>query len=323
MYCDLSSHITNDLEKIIGISGRIRENFPLAPFTTWRVGGAADMLVEPATKTELIATFQYSLKLGLPFTIIGRGSNILIDDAGIRGIVICLKNSFNKVYFDQENHTFKAQAGCHLARFAVAAAKQGVSGFEFLICIPGTVGAAVAINAGIGGVNGPCIKDILLDATILNPVNGVIETLQAEDLGLIYRNSNILEKRLWVIEATFCSNKTATKESINLLHKEILNKRATKQPLNKRTCGSTFKQPTGGKPAGWYIDRAGLKGFRVGGASVSTKHANWIENDGTATAADIKNLINHIQKSVFNKFDVILEREVRYLPQDMIINYNE
>ena len=306
--------VINDLEKIIGIPGRVRKNVSLAPFTTWRVGGPADMLVEPATQKEFIATFQYSLNLGFPFTIIGRGSNILIDDAGIRGIIICLKNSFNKVSFDQENHTFKAQAGCHLARFAVAAAKQGISGFEFLICIPGTVGAAVAINAGIGGTSGPCTKDILVDATVLNPATGVIETVKAEDLGLSYRNSNILEKGLWVIEATFSSNKTANPESINLLHREILNKRAIKQPLNKRTCGSTFKQPTGGKPAGWYIEEAGLKGFKVGGASVSTKHANWIENNGTATAVDIKSLINHIQKSVFDKFNIMLEREVRYLP---------
>ncbi|AFY69421.1 UDP-N-acetylmuramate dehydrogenase [Thalassoporum mexicanum PCC 7367] len=342
--------ISLDLQTIaeIDIYSQFQRQIVLAPYTTWGVGGAAAFFLEPATPLELVAAYHWAWQHQLPFVVIGKGSNILVDDQGINGVVVCMKNSMARFWQDQQSSIFTAEAGCHLAKLALAAARSEMAGFEFLICIPGTVGGAIAINAGVGGRDSnACIKSILLDVTVLNPDllrssaterNGsnqaaqisltefcdrAIVTIPASELDLSYRHSNLNQRHQWILSARFYSPQTASRADILAQHRAILQKRVAKQPLNQRTSGSTFKQPTSNennKPAGWYIDQAGLKGYQIGGASISAKHANWIENDGTATAQDIKNLIAHVQQVVADRFDVQLEREVRFLPQDLITN---
>jgi UDP-N-acetylmuramate dehydrogenase len=350
----------NGIGSAIDISQQFQREIVLAPYTTWGIGGTAAFFLEPETPADLVAAYYWALQHNLPFVVIGKGSNLLIDDHGIDGVVVCMKNSMSRFWYDDRSRIFTAEAGCHLARLALAAARAEIAGFEFLICIPGTVGGAVAINAGIGDRDShACIKNILLDVTVLNtdpnqyfdpvepdPVEAsqtshnltpnqanpnqfssqpsfkqfcdrAITTIPASELDLGYRYSNLSDRQQWVLSARFYSEQTASREEILAMHRAILQKRVAKQPLNQRTSGSTFKQPEHGKPAGWYIDQVGLKGYKIGGASISPKHANWIENDGTATAADIKNLITHVQQVVFDAFNIHLEREVRFLPEDL------
>ena len=289
---------------------------PLAPYTTWDIGGQAEILVEPESVEHILEAYQYAQAAHSPITILGRGSNTLIDDAGIPGVVLCLRNSFDKVTVDLDRQRVQAQAGCPLPKLAVKAGQQGLAGFEFLIGIPGTVGAGVAINAGVGGVTGIAISERLESVRTLDLQTGRVQERSAADIGLRYRHSDLLHRQ-WVLEATFRAEKLDDVAAIKNRQKEVLKKRAAKQPLQRHTSGSVFKQPQGGEPAGWYIDQAGLKGYRVGDAVVSPTHANWIENSGEATAQNVRELMTHIQELVQAKFGVKLEREVRFLPQDL------
>ena len=293
----------------------LRYDQPLAPYTTWNIGGEAEVLLEPESTEQVLAVYRYALNTRLPITILGRGSNTLIDDAGIPGVVVCLRSSLDKLTVDLEQQTVTAEAGCPLPKLAVQAGKKGLAGFEFLIGIPGTVGAGVAINAGVKGVVGPSISERLESVRALDLATGQVEALSANELGLGYRHSDILHKK-WILEATFKAEALDDVRAIKARQKEALKKRAAKQPLQRYTCGSVFKQPPGGEPAGWYLDQLGLKGYRVGDAVVSPTHANWIENDGAATSAEVQELMAHMQAVVLENFGVKLEREVRFLPQD-------
>ena len=295
-------------------------NRPLAPYTTWNIGGEAEVLLEPESVDQVLAVYRYALQTRLPITILGRGSNTLIDDAGIPGVVVCLRSALDKVSVDPESGTVQAQAGCPLPKLAVKAGGAGLAGFEFLIGIPGTVGAGVAINAGVKGTVGPSISERLESVRALDLATGQVQDLSADELGLSYRHSDILHKK-WILEATFRAGARDSVAAIKARQKEALTKRAAKQPLQRYTCGSVFKQPEGGEPAGWYLDQLGLKGYRVGDALISHTHANWIENDGSATSADVRELMAHMQREVFEAFGVQLEREVRFLPQDAFSPY--
>jgi UDP-N-acetylmuramate dehydrogenase len=296
---------------------RARHNVFLAPLTTWHIGGPAEILVEPESINELIEVYKYAKEDGFPFTMLGRGSNVLIADEGIMGIVVCLRQKINHIKADSETGIITAEAGCPLPRVAITAEKYGIAGFEFLIGIPGTVGAGVAINAGIGGRReGTAINSVLVSTTVLNTQTGTVFVVKADELDLDYRYSNISKRKLIVLSATFKGQAAQSRVCIRQRQQEIMRKRSAKQPLQRHTSGSVFKQPRGGQPAGWYIDQAGLKGLQVGNATVSHQHANWIENNGGATAKDVRELIAFIQTSVFEKFGVTLEREVRYLPEE-------
>ena len=304
------------------IKGYAREplyDHPLAAYTTWNIGGAAEVLLEPDSGDELVAAYRYAEETGLPLTILGRGSNTLIDDAGIPGVVVCLRSSFDEVTVDAEAGTVHAEAGCPLPKLAVRAGQAGLSGFEFLIGIPGTVGAGVAINAGVGGASGVSIGERLERVRTLELATGSVQTLSASEAGLRYRHSDLLHRH-WVLDAAFRAGERDELDAIKARQKEVLKKRAAKQPLQRHTSGSVFKQPEGGEPAGWYIDQAGLKGYSVGGATVSPTHANWIENRGGATSQEVKALMAHIREVVRARFGVVLEREVRFLPQDAGLN---
>lgn len=291
---------------------------PLARYTTWGVGGAAAFFAEPGTVDEFIELANFAKLSDTPLCVIGCGSNTLIRDTGFPGIVIYPRKSYAQLQYVPELNAFKVQAGCSMPSLAHAAAKNGIAGYEFLSCIPGTVGGGIVTNAGVGGSGGSSIADILVEVTVLNPASGKVTVCSPDDIDIGYRHSNILERGLIVLNAVFRCSEYNSSENILLKQRSMIEARKKKQPSERKTAGSVFKQAAAGKPAALYIDEAGLKGMSVGGAIVSTKHANWIVNDGSATATDICELIDIITNTVEKKFGVMLEREVKILPDDII-----
>lgn len=300
-----------------------RRDVVLAPYTTWGIGGPAERLVEPTTPFAFGAAVAAARDAGEPLTLLGRGSNVLIDDDGIPGTVICLRHTLTGVAsIDRESGTYRVQAGCPLPRLATTAMRDGIAGFEFLIGIPGTVGAGVAINAGVGGRDGVAMDSVVRDALVFDPIDATIERVPASDLGLRYRGSDVLARQAWVLEATV-QGTPSDPETVRTRHRDVLAARASKQPLQRKTSGSVFKQPDGGRPAGWYLDRAGAKGMSVGDAVVSDLHANWIENRGQASARDVVALIGRMRTAVEETFGLTLEREVRYLPHETLARFGD
>ena len=298
--------VSQELKKLIP---DCRYNEPLAPYTTWNIGGEAKYFWEPDYE-RLPDVVRHCTVLKIPVYYIGRGSNILISDKGLNGLVICTKKALQEISF--RNGVIEAESGVPLPKLAKFAAKLGFGGYEFLIGIPGTVGGGIVINAGLTAKKRLEISDLLLEAELLYP-DGTLRWVPAEDLGMGYRSSNILDSGLFVTRARFRPTPITDEKIIRHKIAEHLADRRRKQPLSKATAGSTFKQPPEGNPAGWYIDQAGLKGTRFGGAKVSEKHANWIENCGNATSDDVLALMNLIIMEVSEQFGVKLENEIRYL----------
>lgn len=288
----------------------IQQNVELAPYTTWKIGGSVDSFWEPDAN-RLPEVLNYCNHQGINVYFLGRGSNVLIDDSGLDGLVICTKRALQEITVDEDG-IITAQAGVPMPKLSNFASKLGYGGYEYLIGIPGSVGAGITINAGLTAHGRREIGDVLIDVELVDQQGNIFRE-KAEDLALGYRSSNILERNVFVLSARFKSTYEATSEEIREKTAEHLKERRRKQPLSKPTAGSTFKQPEGGRAAGWYIDQAGLKGHKVGGAIVSEKHANWIENDGSATSDDVLNIVDHIKQAVFKKFDIELENEFRYL----------
>lgn len=290
----------------------IVQNYPLAPLTTWKIGGPARYLAAAAGVEEVYRLMALAQDRGWPLWFLGRGSNILIDDAGLPGITLHLARSLQNL--ERRGDTLRVGAGVTLPRLARAAADLGFAGFEFLAGIPGTVGAAVRLNAGADG------RDL---AAVLNRVWVVTPQLQlrefqAAELGLGYRASLLLHFPHWLVaEAEFLLTTPASPEAIKQRLRDLQAARQARQPANARNCGSVFKNPAGTPGAGFLIDQSGLKGRRVGEAQVSRKHANFILNQGRATAAQVKALISEIQEQVWRRQGVALEREVIFLPDDL------
>ena len=297
------------LKRLINIIPSAAYNVPLAPYTTWKIGGNAELFWEPEIH-RLPEVIRYCYKYNIPVHYLGRGSNVLISDDGLKGLVICTKKALQEIEF--KDNCIEAESGVPLPKLARFAAKHGFGGYEFLIGIPGTVGGGIVINAGLTAKKRLEISDLLLEVELLYP-DGSLKWKNRDELGLTYRSSNILDQSIFVTKARFKPTWHASEKEIRAKTAEHLADRRRKQPLSKATAGSTFKQPPGGKPAGWYIDKAGLKGFQIGGVKVSEKHANWLINTGSATSEDIMKLMNHIITEVENSFGVILESEVRYL----------
>jgi len=288
------------------------ENYPLAPLTTWRIGGAAARLAAPADLADVWRLMRLAQNRGWPLFFLGRGSNVLIDDAGLPGLTLHLAKSLQGL--ERHGDTLRAGAGVSLPRLAQAAAKVGFSGFEFLSGIPGTVGAAVRLNAG---ADGQTLAGVLKRVWVATPRLQLLE-LTPPELGLSYRASLLLNFPHWlVVEAEFNLAHPAAPEAIQARMTGLLAKRRARQPANPRSCGSVFKNPPGGPAAGWLIEQAGFKGHRLGDALVSRKHANFILNRGQATAAQVKALIADIQEKVWRTQGVALEREVVLLPEDL------
>jgi len=293
---------------------RAASQLPLAPYTTWRIGGPAQWLLAPDSPDEAAAILGAARDEGWPVFFLGRGSNLLIGDQGLPGITLHLTKSLGQVAFG--DGVVQAGAGAYLPQLAATLARGGWAGFEFLIGIPGTVGAAVRLNAGTGPQQE--IGHIVRRVTVLTPEQGV-QALAAGDLQFSYRHSRLLAHPDWlVVAAEFCLREQAPPRSLQARHRAIIQQRRAQFPSEKLTCGSVFKNPPQGPPAGWLIDQCGLKGKSVGDAQVSTRHANFIINRGRATAADMRALIADIQAAVWKMHSIPLEREVVFLPEDRV-----
>ncbi|MBA4494245.1 UDP-N-acetylmuramate dehydrogenase [Paenactinomyces guangxiensis] len=298
----MKNQIADELAKC-GVNN-VRVNEPLSRHTTWKVGGPADLLIYPRNKEELERAMQIVHQYQLPWRVIGRGSNLLVRDGGIRGVVFKLDEGFN--YIKADGTRMIAGGGYSTILLASMTAKHGLTGLEFAGGIPGNVGGAVYMNAGAHGSE---ISEVLVSAEVLLG-NGEWVTLSKEDLKFRYRTS-ILQNELRgiVTEATFKLRAGDRKEITSALA-SFKDRRRKTQPLQFPCAGSVFRNPPGDH-AGRLIQEAGLKGFRIGDAEVSTLHANFIINRGQATANDVLNLIQHVIKTVEEKYHVTLEPEVQ------------
>ncbi len=282
---------------------------PLADHTTFGVGGRPGMFASPTDVRGLVDTVAAAQAQQLDLRMLGRGSNVLVSDAGVRACVISLRKFALHIEQSSDGALY-AGAGAPLPSLAMAAAKRGVSGFEFLIGIPGTVGGGIAMNAGIGGPHGRCIRDVLVAVDLLDPSTLTTSRRRAADLRLGYRTSRVLQEGLIVLGAVFALDPVASAADPIATQRKLKVSRAHRQPLGLSTCGSVFKQPEGGRAAGWYIEKADLKGTRIGGAHISQKHANWIVNDRGASGRDIAALMTLAHDRVLDSFGVTLEPEV-------------
>lgn len=282
----------------------IRENEPMSRHTTFKTGGSADLMLLPASEDELLEAVKLCSENSLPYLIIGNGSNLLVTDKGIRGVVIKLGRDFAKI--DLEGNVISAQAGALLSATANAALKAELSGMEFAAGIPGTVGGAVCMNAGAYGGE---LKDIIKEVRVLD--KDEVKTLSNTQAGFVYRGSRVMNEGMIVLSAVFELEK-GSKEDIRSLMDDYSQRRRSKQPLDKPSAGSTFKRPEGDF-AGRLIEAAGLKGCSIGGAKVSDKHCGFIINDGGASSTDILELIDFVRKKVYESSGTMLEPEVRII----------
>lgn len=277
---------------------------PMSKHTSFRIGGGAEVMAFPKTKEELSQVLKMSALLDCKCAILGAGTNVLAPDAGIPGLVICLKDCLDGMEQLDDTH-IRVMAGVTMSRAAVFAANLGLAGLEFAHGIPGSVGGGVYMNAGAygGEICQVCTQVEVMDC------DGSIRTLTAEEMKFSYRHSVLEETGDIVISADFCLTKDEP-ENIKARMKDLIGKRSASQPLDLPSAGSAFKRPAGGYAAA-LIEQSGLKGFRVGGAAISTKHAGFAVNLGEATAEDVKNLLQQVSNKVFANTGIRLEPEVR------------
>ena len=281
---------------------------PMKKHTTFRIGGPADIYVEPSI-SQMVPLIAYLKDNSVPFMVIGNGSNLLVSDDGIEGVVISMGKNASDIIIDDEIITI--EAGAMLSSVASRAADAGLSGLEFASGIPGSMGGAVYMNAGAYGGE---IKDVLIEANVLT-AEGEVKTISCEDLNLSYRHSALMENPGVVLSARIRlehGDKVAIKAQID----DIRKKRIEKQPLNFPSAGSTFKRPEG-YFAGKLIDDAGLRGYTVGGAQVSEKHCGFVVNKSEATAADVLQLMKDVDAKVYESFGVHLTPEVRIVGRNI------
>ncbi len=294
------------LIKIVGEEAVVLKDEPLSRHTSFKIGGPAKYFIEPCSASDIKEIIVFCKAKNMPFTIIGNGSNLLVSDEGFKGVVICIAKRMRGIKTYGER--IYAEAGALLSSIAREAGANSLTGFEFAGGIPGTLGGAVVMNAGAYG--GEMVQ-VLESAEVLDKEGNLI-ILKNKELELGYRTSVIPKKEYVVVAATLKLTKTDDPESIWAAMQELLAKRREKQPLEYPSAGSTFKRPEG-YFAGKLIEDAGLKGFSVGGACVSEKHSGFLVNKGGATARDVLELIEHVKKTVFEKFGVELEPEVKML----------
>ena len=286
-----------------GMPGRVEKNYPLNQLTTWKIGGPAETAYWPETKEDLSTVWRRAQEAEVPVWLIGQGSNLLLPDEGLPGVTV-VTTYLRRVEWG--DYTVQVEAGYSLARLAQEAGERGFSGLEFARGIPGSVGGAVMMNAGAhGGTMAPHIMKV----TALW-ADGTVKTLERAELEFAYRFCS-LRGQAWVLEVEL---EFSPGDRSKILHemKEHLTKRTLNQPLEKPSAGSVFRNPPGDS-AGRLIEAAGWKGRSIGGAQVSTKHANFIVNTGNAKAKDVLALMEGIQRDVQLKFGISLQSEVAYL----------
>nr|WP_134684611.1 UDP-N-acetylmuramate dehydrogenase [Brevibacillus migulae] len=282
--------------------GKVWVNEPLANHTTWRIGGPADLLIQPKDKETLALAVQMIHRHNIPWSVIGRGSNLLVRDGGIRGAVLKVAEGLSHCEF--RGQEVCVGAGYSMIRLAVEAGKMGLTGLEFAGGIPGSVGGAVYMNAGAHGSD---LSRILKKAEILFD-NGEVKVLTNEEMKFAYRTSLLQTKKGVVLEATFQLRDGDRNEIAAVLAANKDRRRQT-QPLQLPCAGSVFRNPPGDH-SGRLIEEAGLKGFQIGGAQISEMHANFIVNRGGATASDVLTLMDHVRRTIMEKYGVDLHPEV-------------
>lgn len=299
----MNDQFLTELENIMAGSGIFMEE-PMKKHTTFRVGGPADVLVQP-DETALAAVLGLCRQYHVPYSFIGNGSNLLVGDKGIRGVVIEMTEPMGNI--EVHGTQITAQAGAMLSKIANTAASNGLGGMEFAAGIPGSVGGAVVMNAGAYGGE---MKNIIERVYVLDE-NGAQLELDRDALDLGYRHSCIPEKK-YIVTKVVLELVPRDEVEIRSKMKELNEKRTEKQPLQYPSAGSTFKRPEG-YFAGKLIMDAGLRGYQVGGAQVSEKHCGFVINKGDATAADICQLMRDVSDKVQAQFGVVLEPEVKMI----------
>ena len=292
---------TSWIDQMPPVRGRLQFDQALGPFTWFRVGGPADVVFRPADEEDL-KSFLSALPKTVPVTIIGVGSNLLVRDGGVRGVVIRLGGDFNFIHLTEQ--TLETSAAALDSTVAQTALDQGRQGLEFLSGIPGTIGGALRMNAGAYGRE---MKDVVISATALDRA-GTVRTLSHDELGFSYRHSSVPED--WVFLSTTLSAPSGERSAIANRMAEIRDNREASQPLRTRTGGSTFANPPNEK-AWALIDRAGCRGLVRGGAMISEKHCNFMINTGNATATDLEDLGDDVRERVLKTTGITLQWEIR------------
>ena len=294
------------IERLPPVRGRLTENAPLAGITWFRVGGAAEVMFRPADRDDLVA-FVANKPIDVAVTVIGVGSNLLVRDGGVPGVVVRLGRGFADI--DTSGKTVRVGAAALDLNVALAARDAGLAGLEFLSGIPGTIGGALRMN---GGAYGTEMRDVTIGAEAID-ASGRIQRLSLDELGFTYRHSAVAED--WIFLSAELRGERDEPAAIARRMQEIQTKRETTQPIRTRTGGSTFANPSDpavkGRKAWELIDAAGCRGLKRGGAVVSEKHCNFLINTGTATSADLEGLGEEVRRRVREMFDVSLEWEIR------------
>lgn len=293
------------IEKTAGVSAVVLSE-PMRNHTTFKIGGMADMLIEPKSAQEIIDVISILKSNEIPYFVMGNGSNLLVGDKGIRGAVIKISNSMSGC--EVSDNIIKAEAGIKLSRLANTALKSELEGLEFASGIPGTLGGAIFMNAGAYGEE---MKGIIADVTYIDTDREEIVTIPCDECEFGYRTSIFGKNNAIIVGATLRLKK-GNPDAIRAKMNDLSARRTDKQPLDKPSAGSTFKRPEG-YFAGALIQESGLMGCSVGGAEVSTKHAGFVINAGGATANDVASLIEKIQGVVEDKYGVRLEPEVKFV----------
>lgn len=293
--------------KLIELCGRelVEENALMSTHTYFKIGGPADLLVTPTSIEQIQDIIKHCINESIPYMVIGNGTNLLVSDKGIRGVVIKIAEAFNG--YEVTGQTMKVSAGNLLSSLSKIAMANELGGFEFASGIPGTIGGAIVMNAGAYGGE---MKDVVTAVTYIDET-GQIVTVAAKEMQFNYRKSVVsgTSKVVLAVEMTFESKDTS---EIKAIIDELTEKRTSKQPLELPSAGSTFKRPPDNY-AGKLIDDAGLRGLRHGDAQVSEKHCGFVVNRGQATANEVETLIKIVQKTVYDQYGVLLEPEVKII----------
>lgn len=298
--------VLKQLKSLLGAENILTDE-PMSNHCTFRIGGNADFFVSPCNGEQIAEIVRIANEENIPYFVTGNGSNLLVSDKGYRGIIINIGKNMSSVTLN--GNIMTAGAGATLARIAHKAASNGLTGLEFASGIPGTLGGAVYMNAGAYGGE---MKDVVIRTEYLD-TDGNVKTVSGDSHHFGYRKSVFSDGG--IVLSAVMELKYGDKEDIQALMADFNNRRRSKQPLEYPSAGSTFKRPEG-YFAGKLIEDAGLKGYSVGGACVSEKHSGFVINTGDASCTDVLELIDYIKKTVYEKFGVELETEVKYLGEE-------
>lgn len=300
--------------RLVVPSEDLKFNVPMSRYTSLGIGGPAEMLVEISDDEQAAEVLKISKRLGVPLYVIGNGTNLLVRDGGLKGIVLHLGGKFQDISapatHDGYSYTITAQSGALLSSLANAAADAGLSGLEFAAGIPGTVGGGVRMNAGAYGGE---LGDLVVSVTCLDR-DGNLVSYDRGEMRFAYRDSRIRDEIVLYVTVML---RKSNSDAVHVAMRELNARRRDKQPLTMPCCGSTFKRPPG-RFAGELIESSGLKGCRIGGAAVSEKHANFLVNDRGATAVEYLALIERVRQTVKQETGIDLEPEVKIIGEDAV-----